>query len=358
VPGQPYRIGDVELASRLSFFLWGSAPDAQLMTLARKGTLGASDQALAREVGRMLKDPRAEALSTRFAAQWLRLQDLDKVMPDPIQFPYYDKTLADAFRRETELFFASLVREDRSILDLITADYTYANERIARHYGIPNVAGDDFRRVTLPPDRRGILGQGSILTLTSNPDRTSPVQRGKWVLEVLLGSPPPPPPPNVPALEATNATEGGKVLSVRQRMEEHRKSPACASCHRVIDPIGLSLENFDPTGRWRIKDGAPAVDANGVLYDGTRMNGPAGLRAAILAHQDMFLRSFTESLMTYALGRRVEPRDMPQVRAIIRGAEANGYRISAFIQGIVASPAFRMSAPPAPAATTTESRGR
>ena len=356
VAGQPYRLTDLELASRLSFFLWDAAPDAELLALAGRGRLGASDEALARQVTRMLADPRAEALSTRFAAQWLRLQDLDKVMPDPIQFPYYDKTLGDAFRRETELFFDSLVREDRSILDLITADYTFANERIARHYGIPNVAGSDFRRVPLPANRRGILGQGSVLTLTSNPDRTSPVQRGKWVLEVLLGSPPPPPPPNVPALEATSATEGGKVLSVRQRMEEHRASPACSSCHRVIDPIGLSLENFDPTGKWRIKDGAPAVDASGVLYDGTTMDGPAGLRAAILKHQDMFLRSFTQSLMTYALGRRIEAPDMPSVRRIIRDAEPGGYRLSSFIEGVVESPAFRMSAPPAAATLTTEPR--
>jgi cytochrome c553 len=340
--GRPYRVSDLELASRLSFFLWDTGPDAELLSRAARGTLGAPE-VLARQVRRMLASPKADALATRFAAQWLRLQDLDKVMPDPIQFPYYDKTLADAFKRETELFFENLVREDRSALDLITADYTFANERIARHYGIAGVTGNEFRRVSLPEYRRGILGQGSVLTLTSNPDRTSPVQRGKWVLEVLLGSPPPPPPPNVPLLDATAATAGGKTLSVRQRMEEHRANPACQSCHRVIDPIGLSLENFDPTGKWRIKDGESAVDAHGVLYDGTEMDGPAGLRAALLKHQDVVLRSFTERLMTYALGRRIEAADMPAVRSIVRAAEADNYRISSFIEGIVASSAFRMS---------------
>ena len=343
VAGQAYRLSDLELASRLSFFLWGTGPDAELLSRAAQGRLGGPEM-LAREVRRMLASPKAEALSSRFAAQWLRLQDLDKVMPDPIQYPYYDKTLADAFKRETELFFDSLVRDDRSVLDILNADYTFANERVARHYGIPGVTGNEFRRVSLPEYRRGILGQGSVLTLTSNPDRTSPVQRGKWVLEVLLGSPPPPPPPNVPLLEATEAVSGGKVLSVRQRMEEHRMNPACQPCHRVIDPIGLSLENFDPTGKWRIKDGESSVDARGVLYDGTIMDGPAGLRAALLKHEDVFLRTFTESLLTYALGRRLEAEDMPAVRAIIRTAEANDYRMSSFIQGVVAASAFRMSA--------------
>jgi Protein of unknown function (DUF1592)/Protein of unknown function (DUF1588)/Protein of unknown function (DUF1587)/Protein of unknown function (DUF1595)/Protein of unknown function (DUF1585)/Planctomycete cytochrome C len=338
--GAGQRLSDYELASRLSFFLWDCAPDPELLKLAGRGTLAGAD-ALSAQVKRMLADPKADALSTRFAAQWLRLQDLDKVMPDPIQFPYYDKTLADAFKRETELFFNSVVREDRSVLDIINADYTFADERIARHYGIPNVTGREFRRVALPPDRRGVLGHGSILTLTSNPDRTSPVQRGKWVLEVLLGSPPPPPPPNVPTLEETHATANGAVLSVRERMEEHRANPACRSCHRVIDPIGLSLENFDATGRWRIRDGASPVDATGVLYDGTEMNGPAGLRAALVKHQDVFLLSFTQSLMTYALGRRIEAADMPAVRRVIHDAEANGYRFSSFVQGIAVAAAFR-----------------
>jgi hypothetical protein len=235
------------------------------------------------------------------------------------------------------------VREDRSVLDLLTADYTFANERVARHYGLPNVTGNDFRRVPVPEYRRGILGHGSVLVLTSVADRTSPVMRGKWVMEVLLGSPPPPPPPNVPALDATGAALGGKLLTVRERMEEHRKNPACASCHRVIDPIGLALENFDVTGRWRIKDNEMPVDPTGVLYDGMKIEGPAGLRAALLKHKDVFLQTFTENLMTYALGRRVEFYDMPTVRAIERDAAKNDHRMSAFILGIVNSAAFRMS---------------
>ncbi len=340
-PGQPYRLADVELASRLSFFVWGAGPDPALLDLATAGKL--SPPALDRQVTRMLADPRAEALATRFAAQWLRLQDLDDVSPDPILYPYYDRTLAQALQKETELFVASLVREDRSLLDLLTADYSFVNERVARHYGIPGVTGPQFRRVTLPEPRRGILGQGSVLTLTSIADRTSPVQRGKWIMEVLLGSPPPPPPPNVPALEETKGTSGGKVLSVRERMEEHRKNPACTSCHKVIDPLGLALENFDATGRYRIKDNEVPVDAVGDLYDGTRMEGAAGLRAALLKHKDAFVLSFTEHLMTYALGRRVEPSDMPAVRQVIRQAAAHDYRISSFVQGVVASAPFQMS---------------
>ncbi len=341
-PGQIYRLSDVELASRLSFFIWDAPPDAVLRELAARKQLG-SPEVIARQVRRMIAAPQSEALATRFASQWLRLQDLDKVTPDPIQFPYYDAALAGAFKRETQLFFDSVIRDDRSVLDLLTADYTFMNERVARHYGIPQVTGIEFRRVSLPPERRGLLGQGSILVLTSNPDRTSPVQRGKWVLEVLLGSPPPPPPPNVPALDATSATAGGKVLSVRQRMEEHRSNPACSSCHRMIDPVGLALENFDAAGKWRIKDGEFPVDATGVLYDGTKMDGPAGLGDALLAHKDAFLLSFTKSLMTYALGRRVEAADMPSVRRIIHDAARNEYRMSSFIRGVVNSPAFQMS---------------
>ena len=269
----------------------------------------------------MLADKRSEALSTRFASQWLRLQDLDKIFPDYLLYPQYDDTLAKAMKKETELFFDSIVREDRSLLDLVTADYSFVNERLAIHYNIPNITGSAFQRVTLPPYRRGLLGQGSILTLTSVADRTSPVQRGKWVMEVLLASPPPPPPPNVPALDdSVKANEGGKMLSTRERMEQHRNNPSCNSCHRVIDPLGLALENFDVTGAWRIKDNEVPVDVNGDLYDGTRMEGPAGLRAALIKHQDMFLTGFTESLMTYALGRRVEYTDMPTIRAIVRDA--------------------------------------
>ncbi len=226
----------------------------------------------------MLADSRADALGTRFAAQWLRLQDVDKIRPDALLYPYWDVSLSDAFQRETELFFDSIVRDDRSVLDLLTADYSYINERIARHYGIPNVTGDQFRRVAMPENRRGILNHGSILQLTSVADRTSPVQRGKWIMQVIFGTPPPPPPPNVPLLEETKGAVGSRVLSVRERMEEHRANPACMSCHRMIDPLGLALENYDVTGKWRIKDNGVPVDAAGVMYDGTKIDGPAGLR--------------------------------------------------------------------------------
>jgi hypothetical protein len=336
-----YRIGDRELASRLSFFLWASAPDDELLKLAAENRLS-SAPVLEAQVRRMLKDPRAEALSTRFAAQWLRLNDVDEMLPDALAYPYFDHSLGQAFKRETQLFFDSLVREDRSLLELLTADYTFVNERIARHYGIPNVTGPSFRRVPVPDERRGILGQGSILVLTSVADRTSPVMRGKWVMEVLLGSPPPAPPPNVPAFEETKAAAGGKLLSVRERMEEHRRNPACTSCHRVIDPLGLALENFDVTGKWRIKDNEVPVDPSGVLYDGTPMNGPGGLRAALLKQNYAIRISFAERLMTYALGRRLTTADMPAVRAIVKSAEREDNRMSAFVLGIVRSAAFQM----------------
>ena len=351
-PARGARLGGYELASRLSFFLWGTGPDAELMKMAGQGRL-ALPGALAKQARRMLAAPRADALATRFASQWLRLQDLERVIPDPILYPYSDQTLSLALRKETELFFESLVREDRGLFDLLNADYSYVNERVARHYGIANVTGNQFRRVTVPDERRGILGHGSVLTLTSIADRTSPVMRGKWVMEVLLGSPPPPPPPNVPALEETKGTTTtGRTLSVRERMEQHRSNPACTSCHRVIDPLGLALENFDATGKWRVKDGGAAVDAGGQLFDGTTIDGPAGLRSAVLRHRDAFLLSFTRSLMTYALGRRVEAADMPAVRKIIHTAEAQDYRISAFITAIVESSAFQMTRLPAPEATT------
>ncbi len=339
-----YRIGDEDLASRLSFFLWGTVPDAELLKAASLGSLK-TQAGIEKQVRRMLNDPRAEALSTRFASQWLRLQDLDKINPDYLLYPQYDDTLAKAMKKETELFFDSIVREDRPLLDLITADYSFVNERLAIHYGIPNITGPAFQRVTLPPYRRGLLGQGSILTLTSVADRTSPVQRGKWVMEVLLASPPPPPPPNVPALDdSVKASEGGKMLSTRERMEQHRANPSCNSCHRVIDPLGLALDNFDVTGAWRIKDNEVPVDVNGVLYDGTPMEGPAGLRAALLKHQDMFLTGFTESLMTYATGRRIAYTDMPTIRAIVRDAAKKDNKLSAFVLGVVNSPAFKMGA--------------
>jgi hypothetical protein len=349
-----YRLGDYELASRLSFFVLGSGPDAELLKLASQGRLGLPG-GLSKQARRLLTSPRADALATRFASQWLRLQDLERVIPDPILYPYSDQTLSLALKKETELFFESLVREDRSVLELLTADYTYVNERVARHYGIPNVTGAAFRRVTLPDDRRGILGHGSILTLTSIADRTSPVMRGKWVMEVLLGSPPPPPPPNVPALEETKGTsETGRALSVRERMEQHRSNPQCTSCHRVIDPLGLALENFDATGKWRIRDGGMPVDTSGQLFDGTSIAGPSGLRDALLRHKDVVLLSFTRSLMTYALGRRVEAADLPSIRRIIRNAEAQNHRVSAFVTGIVESDAFRMAKMPAAQRQLTE----
>jgi hypothetical protein len=340
--GQSYKVNDVDLASRLSFFLWGTVPDAELVKVAMDGGLRAP-AAFDKQVRRMLSDPRSEALATRFASQWFRLQDLDKIRPDALLYPYWDNTLTESLKRETELFFYSLVREDRSFLDLLTADYSYVNERVAKHYGLSNVTGHEFRRVQLPENRRGILGQASILMLTSVADRTSPVQRGKWVLEVLFGTPPPPPPPGIPLFSDTKAAVGGKLLTVRERMEEHRKNPACMSCHRVIDPLGLALENYDVTGAWRIKDSGAPVDSNGDLYDGTKIDGPADLRAALVKHQDVLLLSFSESLMTYALGRRVEAFDMPAIRKIVRDAAKNDYRMSSFILGVVNSAPFRMS---------------
>ncbi len=354
--GQTYRVSDLDLASRLSFFLWGSVPDAELVKVAMQGTLQ-TPVVFAKQLKRMLADPRSAALSTRFASQWLRLQDVEKVRPDHHFYSYWDTTLSQALVRETELFVDSLIREDRPVTDLLTADHTFVNERLAKHYGIPNILGPQFRRVTLAdPNRRGVLGQGSVLLLTSIADRTSPVLRGKWVMEVLLGSPPPAPPPNVPALEETKAVDAGKTLSVRERMEEHRKNPACTSCHKVIDPLGLALENFDVTGVWRIKDNGVPVDPAGDLFDGTKLDGPIALRGALMKHQDVIMLSFTESLMTYALGRRVESYDMPTVRAIVRDAKRNNYRFSSFISGVANSAAFRMGRVAAVETTTAASR--
>lgn len=356
-PGQTYRLSDADLASRLSFFLWGTLPDAELLKSVTDRTLR-SPAVLNKQISRMLASPKSEALATRFAAQWLRLQDLDKVNPDYLQYPQYDDRLAAAFRRESELFFDSLVREDRSLLDLLRADYSFVNERIAQHYGIPNVTGAHFRKVTMPDSRRGILGHGSILVLTSNSDRTSPVHRGKWVMEVLLGSPPPPPPPNVPELDEVAPTGGGRTLSVRERMEEHRKNPTCNSCHRVIDPLGLALENYDPTGAWRIKDNEVMVDPVGTLYDGSKIDGPESLRGALLKYKDAFVLSFTESLMTYALGRRVEHYDMPAIRAIVRDAAKSDYKMSSFINGVINSAAFQMGRVPAEGSRAADVAGR
>jgi Protein of unknown function (DUF1592)/Protein of unknown function (DUF1588)/Protein of unknown function (DUF1595)/Protein of unknown function (DUF1587)/Protein of unknown function (DUF1585)/Planctomycete cytochrome C len=341
--GQSYKINDFDLASRLSFFIWGSGPDEELIAAATRGALG-TPAGLDQQARRMLADPRASALSTRFASQWLRLQDLDKIHPDARLYPQFDTTLAEAMVKETQLLFDHIVREDRDVLELLSADYTFVNERLARHYGIPDVSGPGFRKVAqVDANRRGLFGQGSVLTMTSVADRTSPVLRGTWVLEVLLGMPPPPPPPDVPDFSETKAAHGSQLLSVRQRMEEHRANPQCQSCHKVIDPIGLALENFDVVGMWRIRDGGTGIDASGTLYDGTPLDGPAGLRTVLFKRKDVVLRTFTENLMAYGLGRRIEPFDMPTVRKVVRDAGAAQNHFSSFVVGIVKSPAFRMS---------------
>ncbi|HUE87074.1 MAG TPA: DUF1592 domain-containing protein [Vicinamibacterales bacterium] len=340
--GEPYRISDVALASRLSFFLWGAPPDQGLVELASRGRL--SDPVVLREqTDRMLRDPRSETLATRFAAQWLRLQDIYLVQPDAFWFPNFDSQLADAMRRETELFFDNLVREDRSIMDLFEADYTFVNQRLARHYGIPNVAGERFQRVKYVDDtRRGVLGHASVLVLTSMANRTSPVLRGKWVMEALLGTPPPPPPPDVPDLDETAAAKGGRLLTTRERLEMHRANPTCSACHRFMDPVGLALDNFDVTGKWRIRENGAPLDTRGQMWDGRAVDSPADLRKALLEFPELLVRNFAENLMAYALGRRVESYDMPTIRSIARQAAAKDYRLSSFVHGVVNSPAFLM----------------
>ena len=340
-PGEIYRLSDVDLASRLSFFLWGMPPDAELLEIAAGGKL--SDKEIERQSQRMLADPRSEALGTRFAGLWLRLQDLYKVRPDPNFYPNFDENLADAMRRETELFFYNLVREDKSFLELFSADYTFVNERLARHYGIPGVSGNHFRQVDyLEDQRRGLLGQGSVLVLTSMANRTSPVLRGKWVMEVLLGTPPPPPPPGVPDLDETGTVSNGKFLTTRERMELHRENPACSSCHSLMDPIGLALDNYDVTGRWRLRENGNPIDTRGDFYDGTPVSDPVELIDALLKRPIPLVRNFTENLMAFALGRRVEHYDQPTVREISKNAEKDGYRLSSFIMGIIQSDAFQM----------------
>ncbi len=342
-PGVPFRISDVDLASRLSFFLWGTPPDDQLMSLALEDRLS-NPVVLEQQVRRMLVHRRGDALGSRFAAQWLRLEDLAKVHPDRLLYPDFHQQLARAMRRETELFFNSLVREDRSVLDLFSADYTFVNEPLARHYGIANVTGSEFRRVQYPDDkRRGLFGHGSILTLTSHAGRTSPVLRGKWVMEVLLGTPPPPPPPGIPDLEETEGSKDGRFLTTRERMELHRTNPVCRACHQFMDPIGLALDNFDVTGKWRIRENGMPLDTRGQLYDGTPVESPEDLRQALLQRPVPLIRNFTANLMAYALGRRVEYYDQPTIRAIVRDAEATDYRMSSFILGVVKSEAFQMS---------------
>jgi mono/diheme cytochrome c family protein len=341
----PYRVSDIELASRLSFFLWSSIPDDQLLDLASAGKLSAP-RVLEQQVRRMLADPKAEALVTNFIGQWLFLRNLASLSPDPKREPDFDEGLRQGFRKETELFANSILREDRNVLELLTADYTFVNERLAKHYGIPNVQGDHFRRVTVTDqNRRGILGQGSVLSVTSFPHRTSPVVRGKWILENLLGTPPPPPPPDVPALEEKpNAAE--EELSMRQRIAKHRANPVCASCHSMMDPIGLSLENFDLSGRWRTVDEAlMPIDATGVLPDGRQFTGPAGLRQVIAGQPDGFVNTLTEKLLTYALGRGLESYDMPAVRKITREAARHNYRASTIVLGVINSLPFQMRRP-------------
>ena len=340
--GATYAISDEDLAARLSYFLWGLPPDDELLDLAGRGELSDEDE-LERQVQRMLADPRSEALGSRFAAQWLRLQDLDKVHPDVRLEPDYHQQLADDMLRETELFFTSLVREDRSVFDLYTADYTYLNERLAAHYGFDGVTGEEFRKVTYPNDRRrGLLGHASVLTLTSHAGRTSPVLRGKWVMEVLMGTPPPPPPPGVPDLEETEAAENGRVLTTRERMEIHRANPTCNSCHMFMDPIGLALDSYGVTGKWRVRENGNPLDTRGDFYDGTPITSPTELQEALLKRPVPLVRTFTTNLMAYALGRRVEHFDQPAIRRIVREAEKEDYRMSAFFTGIVKSDAFRM----------------
>jgi hypothetical protein len=337
-------VSDLELASRLSFFLWSSIPDDELLKAAEHGRLD-EPAVLQAQVERMLKDPRSRALVDNFAGQWLRLRNLKSHTPIARDFPDFDNELREAFRTETELFFQSIIREDRSVLDLLNADYTYVNERLARHYGIPNVYGSHFRRVTVQQDaRRGLLGQGSILTVTSYPNRTSPVLRGKWVLENLLGTPPPSPPADVPDIQENQP--GEEARSLRARLEAHRRNPACASCHRVMDPLGFALENFDGLGQWREKEPGGAIDPTGQLADGTKIDGPVALRKAVLQRPELFVRTLTEKLMTYGLGRGIELEDRPLVRDVARKAAARDYRWSALVLGIVRSAPFQMKKAP------------
>jgi hypothetical protein len=340
-PGEAFAVSDVELASRLSFFLWSGPPDEALLELAVANRLS-DPVVLAEQVRRMLRDPRASALVENFAGQWLHLRNLETIKPNTDFFPDFDDNLRQAFKRETELFFASIVEENRSVLDLLTADYTFVDERLARHYGIPNVYGSRFRRVTLPPEldaRRGLLGKGGVLMATSHADRTAPSLRGKWLLENLLGTPPPPPPANVPGLPPE---PGAAPKTMRERLDVHRANPACANCHALIDPLGFTLESFDAVGAWRDFDAGGAVDASGRLPDGTALSGVADLRAALSADPRVFASTVVEKLMIYALGRGLTPNDMPVVRGILKEAENDGYRFESLVMGIVDSPAFRM----------------
>jgi hypothetical protein len=339
-PGPARRVGDYELASRLSFFLWSTIPDDRLLQLAGAGKLS-QPAVLEAEVRRMLADPRSRALVDNFAGQWLRIRNLSIVSPNSDLFPDFDDNLRQAFRRETEMLFDSIIREDRNVLDLMTADYTFVNERLARQYGIIGIYGSQFRRVPVTdPARRGLLGQGSFLAVTSHAERTSPVLRGKWILENILGLPVPPPPPNVPPLK--ERANGEKPRTMREQMAEHRADPACASCHKIMDSIGFALENFDAVGAWRSMDADAPVDASGDLADGTHVNGVVELRAALLKKPDLFVGTMTEKLMTYALGRGIDYRDMPAVRTIVRDSGRDGYKFSSLVLGVVRSLPFQM----------------
>jgi mono/diheme cytochrome c family protein len=335
-----YRLDGVALASRLSFFLWSSAPDDQLLTLASQGKL-AEPVVLEQQVKRMLADARSEALITNFAEQWLHLRNLKSSAPDLEAFPDFDDNLRQAMKQETSLFFDSIVREDRSVVDLLNADYTFINERLARHYGIPGIYGSQFRRVNVTSEaRRGLLGQASLLTVTSYPNRTSPVERGKWVLTNLLGVPPQPPPPNVPSLDTTSAD--GKVLSLRERMEKHRANPTCAGCHKVMDPIGFALESYDGIGRWRKTEDGALIDTSGTLFNGATVDGVVGLRRSLVAHPEIFVGVMTEKMLTYALGRGLEYYDMPAVRRIVGDAKTKDFRFSSIVLGVARSTPFQM----------------
>jgi hypothetical protein len=341
-PGATFRISDLELASRLSFFLWSSIPDDELLTLAEQKKLG-DPLVLDRQVRRMLRDPRSASMVTNFAEQWLFVRDIEAKQPDGLLFPDFDESLRDAMHKETTLFVDSVLRDNRSVFDLLTANYTYVNERLAKHYGIPNVQGSYFRRVNFPPNspRGGLLGQGSILTLTSYATRTSPVVRGKWVLENLLSAAPPPPPANIPALK-TEGDAPGTALTMREAMSKHRENPSCAVCHVRMDPIGFSMENFDAVGRWRDRDGASTIDASGLLPNGTRFDGVAGLKKILLADKDQFVNTVTEKLLMYALGRNLQYYDQPSVRAIVRGAAASNYSLTSLVLGVVKSTPFEL----------------
>ena len=340
-PGTAHRVSDWELASRLSFFLWSSIPDDELLKLAGEGKLG-RPEVLAQQVRRMLADRRSGALVENFAGQWLQLRNLRNIQPDNDIFPDFDDNLRQAFQREIELLFDSVIREDRSVVDLLTADYTFVNERLARHYGIPNVYGSHFRRVPVTDEaRKGLLGKGGILMVTSHANRTSPVVRGKWILDNILGTPPPPPPPLVPAL--AEKSETGQPRTMREQMEQHRANPVCASCHKLMDPLGFALENFDAVGRWRARDLGKTVDVSSELFDGTKIDGAVDLRRSVLRRSDVFVSTMSEKLLTYALGRGLTAQDMPAVRAIRSKAAARDYRFSSLVLGVVESLPFQMT---------------